>query len=75
MDRTTFNKLLGVEISKLRHEQNMSQENFGEIVGINRTYIGAIERGEKSISAFNLYRILNAFDVNIEQFFVWYGTF
>lgn len=69
MDKIAFNKLLGLEISKLRHELNMSQEEFGEIVGINRTYIGAIERGEKSISAFNLYRIISTFDVNLEQFF------
>ncbi len=39
---------------------SQSQEGFSDIVGLHRTYIGAIERGERNISIRNLIRIAQA---------------
>jgi len=64
-----FNQLLGMEIKKLRQAQGLSQEELGYKAGINRTYIGAIERGEKSISVYKLFQILNALQIKPEEFF------
>ncbi len=37
-------------IRRLRTEAGHSQEVFAELCELHRTYIGAIERGEKSVS-------------------------
>lgn len=43
-------KTLGRNLRKCRAELGFSQEKFGEHLGFHRTYIGAIERGEKNFS-------------------------
>ncbi|MCC6445823.1 MAG: helix-turn-helix transcriptional regulator [Armatimonadetes bacterium] len=35
---------------QLRKEAGLSQENFADLCDLHRTYIGAIERGEKNIT-------------------------
>jgi transcriptional regulator with XRE-family HTH domain len=35
----------------------MSQESFAEMLGVHRTYMGAIERGERNLSLQSLERI------------------
>jgi len=70
VSKDRYNQNLGAAIRLLRLELGLSQEKFAEIVGIGRTYMGAIERGEKSISAYNLYRILASVDVPIDKFLV-----
>lgn len=69
MEKEKFNKLLGALIAQLRNDHEMAQEEFGEMIGISRTYIGTIERGEKSISAYLLFKILKKFDVDLNDFF------
>ena len=41
-------RLLGQEISKLRRNRGISQEELGFQAGIHRTYVSQIERGLKS---------------------------
>ena len=43
-----INKLFGKHVSQLRKECNLSQEELADRCGVHRTYIGALERGEKS---------------------------
>ena len=38
----------GARIAELRKQLNISQEELAERCGVHRTYIGSIERGEKS---------------------------
>jgi transcriptional regulator with XRE-family HTH domain len=38
----------------------LSQERLGEVAGLHRTYIGAVERGEKNLTVLTLCRIANA---------------
>jgi DNA-binding XRE family transcriptional regulator len=38
----------GRGVRRLREELNLSQENFAELVDVHRTYVGMIERGERS---------------------------
>ncbi len=37
--------------------------------GLDRTYIGGIERGERNIGLINIGRLAKALDVNIENLF------
>jgi len=43
-------KKLGINIRKLRKEKGMSQEKLAIEAGIERSYMGAIERGERNPS-------------------------
>ena len=48
---------LGKRIRELRKEKGFSQESFAYEVGLDRTYMGSVERGERNIAALNLIRI------------------
>jgi DNA-binding XRE family transcriptional regulator len=42
--------LFGAEIRKLRLKRNLSQEGLAELAGLQRNYVGMVERGECNIS-------------------------
>ena len=48
---------LGKAIRRLREQAGYSQEAFADACGLHRTYVGAVERGEKNISLDNIERI------------------
>lgn len=47
-----------------------SQEAFADVVGVHRTYQGAIERGERNISIENMLRIAEACGVKLSVLIV-----
>lgn len=59
-DFRTIRKALGAAIRRRRTAAGFSQESFAAQVGIHRTYIGGVERGERNISLHNLIRIAKA---------------
>jgi transcriptional regulator with XRE-family HTH domain len=44
-------------IRSSRRSLGLSQEGFADKVGLHRTYVGAVERGERNVSLANLERI------------------
>lgn len=44
----------GKKVRQYRIKLNLSQEAFAEKIGLHRTYIGMIERGEKNITLENI---------------------
>ena len=68
MDKSLL-KSFGQQIKKLRLERKLSQEAFAEIVGVHRTYIGMIERGEKNITLENISKLAKAFGISISCLF------
>lgn len=62
-------KAIGYRIKNLRNKYNWSQEELAHRANINRTYIGQIERGEKSATIDSLEKICKAFDINLEELF------
>jgi len=56
----TGRSLLAVNLRRLRHSLGWSQEQLAEHCGLHRTYIGAIERGERNISLDTLERLADA---------------
>jgi transcriptional regulator with XRE-family HTH domain len=60
---------LGKKIRDLRKARGYSKESFADKVGLDRTYIGAIERGERNIAALNLIRIPKALKIEVGELF------
>lgn len=54
---------VGRRIRELRQKKGWSQEELAEEAGLHRTYIGQVERGEKSIGVENLFKIAKALGV------------
>ncbi|MBK9517991.1 MAG: helix-turn-helix transcriptional regulator [Anaeromyxobacter sp.] len=59
----TLRTAFGLAVRKLREARKISQEHLAELAGVHRTYMGAVERGEKNISIDNIERISAALGV------------
>ncbi len=60
---------LGKRIRDLRKAKGFSQEDFAYEVGLDRTYMGSVERGERNIAAINLIRIAKTLKVDVGKLF------
>jgi transcriptional regulator with XRE-family HTH domain len=59
----------GARVRKLRQAKGLSQEAFADLCSLHRTYIGAIERGERNVSLENIQKIAKALGINIASLF------
>jgi transcriptional regulator with XRE-family HTH domain len=48
---------VGVNLRRYRERQQLSQEALAELMGVHRTYMGGLERGERNITLKSLERI------------------
>lgn len=55
---------LGNAIRRLRQERGFSQEAFANEIGLDRSYVGGIERGEHNLALMNLSKIAAALDLS-----------
>lgn len=58
---------LGEKIRAERMRKGISQEQFGEIAKVHRTYVGMIERGEKNITLQNLVKFAKALGMQVRD--------
>jgi len=58
-----LNVAAGRNLRRLRNELGVSQDEFADLAGLHRTYIGAVERGERNITLDTLQRIAAALKV------------
>jgi len=59
----TPNQIVAANLKRLRAKKRWSQEELAGRCGLHRTYIGAIERGERNITLNTLLQIANAVGV------------
>jgi transcriptional regulator with XRE-family HTH domain len=65
LNQTPARILFGQALRRARQDQNLSQEELAHRAGLNRTYIGQVERGEKNISIGNMEHLANAVGLQV----------
>lgn len=60
-----INKEVGSRIRYYRTSKKMSQEKLSEYSNLHPSYIGQLERGEKTPSIETLYKISHGLDINL----------
>lgn len=61
---TAVSKKIGQSLRTIREGKNITQEKLALDAGLNRTYIGYIERGERNPSTDTLVKIAKALKVS-----------
>jgi transcriptional regulator with XRE-family HTH domain len=59
----------GQRIKELRGKLNLTQEDLADKVGIDRSYMGFVERGEKNPTLKNITKIAEALKVSLSELF------
>jgi transcriptional regulator with XRE-family HTH domain len=59
----------GRAVREKREKLGVSQEEFADMCGLHRTYMGGIERGERNLSLVNVEKIARAFNITLSQLF------
>ncbi len=61
---------VGKRIQELRRKKGVTQEKLALDAGLNRAYIGYIERGERSPSVLTLFRIARSLKIKLYELFI-----
>lgn len=69
MDEEGVKKRFGAHLRQLRKSKGLSQEAVALSCGLDRSYFGAIERGERNVSLVNIHRIAEALQVRPGKLF------
>ena len=57
----------GAAVRRHRHEKLMTQEELAERASLHANYIGSLERGERNVSLFNIWRIASGLGMTAAQ--------
>jgi transcriptional regulator with XRE-family HTH domain len=60
---------VGARIREIRRARGLSQERLALEAGLDRSYVGGVERGERNIAVINLDKIAKALDVPLSSLF------
>jgi transcriptional regulator with XRE-family HTH domain len=50
-------RAVGSNLRRYRQARGLSQEDFADVLGVHRTYIGGLERGERNLTLKSVERI------------------
>ena len=56
--------VVGRNIRTLRRERGLSQEDLADEIGVHRTYMGGVERGERNLTLRSLERLAERLGVS-----------
>jgi transcriptional regulator with XRE-family HTH domain len=66
-DATTLLQLLGTTIRHYRQQQGLTHKTLAAKTGLDNSYIGEIERGERNVSVLNVIRIADALGLSVSH--------
>lgn len=61
---------IGKAIRLVRSEKGISQENLALNAGMDRSYVGGIERGEHNLTTINLVKISTALGLKVSELLI-----
>lgn len=64
---TDLSTKIGQLVRNKRTEKKISQESLALLCGIDRSYLGRIERGEVNLTVEKLYEIATALEVDMKE--------
>jgi len=59
----------GKAVRQRRNKLGVSQEAFADMCGLDRTYVGGIERGERNVALVNIEKIAKTLRLTIAALF------
>lgn len=59
-------ELLGLKIRQLRRAKDLTQEEFGKLIGVKKSQVSKIENGKQNITIETLLKIIEALDGKIK---------
>ena len=68
-DRPAVLLAFGKAVRQARKSQGLSQEDFADRCGIDRSYMGCVERGERNLALVNVDKIVRALGMAPSEFF------
>jgi transcriptional regulator with XRE-family HTH domain len=57
-------KKFGAAVRRYRRMAPLTQEEFADLCGLDRSYLGGVERGERNLTFINVMKICDALKVN-----------
>ena len=63
LDPEDIQKTFGATLRQFRLRAGYSQEGLADAAGLDRTYIGSVERGERNLSLVNIVRIARTLQI------------
>jgi len=57
----------GSAVRSIRLDKGISQETLADLAGIDRSYMGGVERGEHNIALINIKKITDALEVSVSS--------
>ena len=66
---TDVKEIFGERLRGLRKEEELSQEEISKKAGLDRTYVGKIERGEKSPSLETIEKLAISLNTEMKELF------
>jgi transcriptional regulator with XRE-family HTH domain len=57
----------GGHLRALRHDRLITIEQLAELAGLHPNYVGSVERGERNLSLFNIWRLAGGLEVSVSQ--------
>ncbi len=62
-------KAFGLRVRYFRKRLKLSQDELANKAELHRTYVGAVERGERNISLLNILRLADTLQVTVKDLF------
>lgn len=72
MKRVDVKAEFGQQVRTLREARGWSQEHLAAVVGLDRSYVGGVERGERNISIENICKLAVSLETSPAVMFRWW---